>query len=245
MTRYALANHVFVCFPDEHVVFLDVRRDRYFTLRAEQTRALADLVRGWPMQRAEHAQIASSADEPATAAAVAPLVERGLLIGAERAGKDATPIQLEAPCEELSAEAYEGEPRVDALALFRFVKATLSASLALRHRRFDDVIDRAHARRRIREARTPAPRVPFNRARAHELVATFAWLRPFFYTAKDACLFEGLALSKFLASYDIHPHWVFGVQARPFAAHCWLQQDGAVLNDAVEYVSRYTPIMVV
>ena len=43
MSRYALAHHVFVCVEDEHVVFLDVRRDRYFTLRAEQTRGLRSL----------------------------------------------------------------------------------------------------------------------------------------------------------------------------------------------------------
>src|SRR5512138_1371707 len=103
MTRYALAHHVFVCFEDEHVVFLDVRRDRYFTLRAEQTRPLANLVRGWPLGHAANAPAVATTDEASGAAALAPLIERGLLTRPDQAGKDATPVEFEAPVDELSA----------------------------------------------------------------------------------------------------------------------------------------------
>jgi len=79
----------------------------------------------------------------------------------------------------------------------------------------------------------------------HHLVAAFSTLRPFFFSAKDACLFDALSLSEFLAGYGFFPRWVFGVQSRPFGAHCWLQLNGVVLNDSVDHVKRYTPIMVV
>ncbi len=250
MARYALAHHVFVCVQDEHVVFLDVRQDRYFMLEAEQARALRGFVRGWPLGSRPHAadaKFGSSNKEAADPTVVVPLVQKGLLMTETAAGKDATPIQFELPVEELSVEAYEKAPQIGAVAVFRFIKAASGASLALRLGRFDGVIDKACHRRRERELRGGSVQrdQPFDRAKAHDLVATFVSLRPFFYSAKNACLFESLALGKFLASYHIHPHWVFGVQARPFAAHCWLQQDGVVLNDTVEYVSRYTPIMVV
>lgn len=250
MSRYALAHHVFVCLQDEHVVFLDVRQDRYFTLEAAQTRALGALVRGWPMP-AHPAATAAAFAGPATGDAgpsvVLPLVKRGLLMTEAAAGKDATPIQLETPVDELAVEAYEGTPQIGVLDTLRFVRAAVAASCALRFGRFDGVIDRAAHRRRQQALRSTGREAlePFDRAQAHRLVAVFASLRPFFYSARDACLFESLALGKFLASYHIHPRWVFGVQARPFAAHCWLQHDGIVLNDTVEYVSRYTPIMVV
>jgi hypothetical protein len=52
-------------------------------------------------------------------------------------------------------------------------------------------------------------------------------------------------LLEYLAWYRIFPTWVFGVQTRPFAAHCWLQHENIVLNDTVEHVTRYTPIMTV
>jgi hypothetical protein len=244
MTRYALAHHVFVCIQDEHVVFLDVRRDRYFTLRAEQTRALESCVRGWPVRGAATGAVVGS-DSGSGSAALALLIERGLIMGADQTGKDATPIQIEPPLVELAPEACEHEPHVNVLALSRFVRATCSARLTLRYSSFDRVIDRERARR-TREVRGSAgSEVLLDRSRAHELVTLFATLRPYFFSAKHACLFETLALRKFLASYRVRPRWVFGVQARPFAAHCWLQQDGVVFNDTVEYVSRYTPIMVI
>ena len=36
---------------------------------------------------------------------------------------------------------------------------------------------------------------------------------------------------------------VFGV-TMPFAAHCWVQQGDVVLNDALDRVLRFRPIMV-
>jgi hypothetical protein len=33
--------------------------------------------------------------------------------------------------------------------------------------------------------------------------------------------------------------------AEPFGAHCWLQERDYLLNDAVERVGMYTPIMVI
>jgi hypothetical protein len=95
---------------------------------------------------------------------------------------------------------------------------------------------------RGRPRRTP---VSVTHRELAELVGAFLTLRPFFFAAKDACLFDALSLSEFLATYGVFPNWVFGVQSRPFAAHCWLQLDGLVLNDTIEHVERYTPIMVV
>src|ERR1700722_6284715 len=48
MARYGLANHVFVCSDEEYVVVLDLKQDRYFTLDAAKTAALASLLPGWP-----------------------------------------------------------------------------------------------------------------------------------------------------------------------------------------------------
>ena len=57
------------------------------------------------------------------------------------------------------------------------------------------------------------------------------------------CLFDSLALIHFLARFRVFPDWVFGVTADPFEAHCWVQTGGVVLNDTVERVSAFTPIM--
>jgi hypothetical protein len=245
MTPYALASHVFVCFQDEHVVFLDVRNDRYFALEAAQTRGLETLVDGWPVRRM---------DEPANNAGEGPslhesgviqvLTARGLLTSA-RAGKDATPVYCDSPSEEIHQDVVVEAPRIGVLALFRFLKAAFAASLALRFLPFEHVIRQAQRRRLHARKLDESGRIVFDARNARHLVAIYTWLRPWVFSAKDACLFEALALGRFLASYGIHPRWVFGVQARPFAAHCWLQQDALVLNDSIDHVGQYTPIMVI
>jgi hypothetical protein len=56
-------------------------------------------------------------------------------------------------------------------------------------------------------------------------------------------LFESLALLEFLARYNFFPQVVFGVVADPFQAHCWLQEGSTILNDDLERVGRYRPIL--
>jgi hypothetical protein len=75
-----------------------------------------------------------------------------------------------------------------------------------------------------------------------DLVRSFQVLRPIF-PRRYLCLFDSLALVNFLAGYGIHPDWIFAVREDPFTAHCWVQQGGVVLNDEVEHISLYTPIM--
>lgn len=63
-------------------------------------------------------------------------------------------------------------------------------------------------------------------------------------TAADRCLSRSIALALCLARHGCRAHVVLGVKLAPFAAHCWAQNRGEVLNDEVEEVRRYTPILV-
>jgi len=237
MPQYALANHVFVCLQGEHVVFLDVRKDRYFALEAAQTVELAALVRGWPIGGAQADGVALENPEPSTVLGL--LLEQELVTADGSSGKNATFESIPSLNGELTAEASADLPRMRAIDLYRFISAALTASFILRFRSLDRVVERVRCRNLRRSANAP----PFHAEEALQLVAQFTSLRPFFFTAKDACLFEALALSEFLSAYGLFPNWVFGVQARPFAAHCWLQQHGFVFNDTVDHVGRFTPIM--
>ncbi len=233
---------MFVCLQGEHVVFLDVRKDRYFALEAQKTAGLGAIVPGWPVNFSGDSAGAASplnADEVAQSPVVALLLENGLLSEDVRSGKDATPLAVEPASQELSAESYEGLSAAGVPAVLRFIASATIAALALRFFRMERVVRRVARRSELKRSNA----VAFDAPRAHQLVAAFASLRPFFFTAKDACLFEALALSEFLARYGIYPNWVFGVRARPFAAHCWLQQGGVVFNDTVEHVTQYAPIM--
>jgi hypothetical protein len=197
-------------------------------------------VRGWPV----HVESSTSSLRDLSDSGVLDvLAERGLLTKGKRAGKDATPIQCPAPLAEIDADDTAEAPSIGVLDALRFSRAAVTASLSLKYVPFERMLRQAQWRRM--RALTQLGASTLDRELAQRLISVFSWLRPFFFTSRDACLFEALALGRFLASHGIYPQWVFGVQARPFSAHCWLQHDGVVLNDTVEHVSQYTPIMIV
>ncbi|HEY4212037.1 MAG TPA: lasso peptide biosynthesis B2 protein [Steroidobacteraceae bacterium] len=243
MGRYSLADHVFVCVNDAHVVLLDLKQDRYWALEADQTAPLAGLVPGWPVAtpRVPEAVAVSEAqaEESAEAEEVAAALAGQGILAPDAAGKDATPVNVTRPGRELlSAHEYEPAP-IRFGTVIKFVAASLVAKVSLRLAPFERVVRRFGERKRVGIASTQ----PLDVERTRRLVETFFRLRVFAFSSRDECLFDSLALLGFLARHDVYADWVFGVQARPFAAHCWVQQGEIVFNDTVEHVSGFTPIM--
>ena len=239
MARYALAEHVFVCLNGEHLVLLDLKEDRYWALEASKTAGLDALVGGWPVKTPD-ATGCAAALSPESAEAVEVLRGRGLLTDDVSSGKDATPVTATVPLRELVSEADRATGS-GAGAWFTFFTASVSAKLVLRTLPFE----RAILRVKRRKARAGPESGQLDVQRARELVEAFAHYRLFLFSSKGECLYDSLALLEFLARYRIYPDWVFGVQTRPFAAHCWVQHGDIVFNDTVEHVAGYTPIMVV
>lgn len=64
-------------------------------------------------------------------------------------------------------------------------------------------------------------------------------------TAADRCLARSIALALCLAAKGDRARIVLGVRIAPFGAHCWAQHGDKVLNDSLEEVQRYHPILVV
>src|SRR5262249_33308461 len=124
-------------------------------------------------------------------------------------------------------DPFDRRPVITARHGVSFVIACLKARLPPRFRPIRPVVAPASARK----APLSRSRAELNLQSVREHVATYAHLRPLLFTAKDACLFDALALGNYLARYGIFATWVFGVQTGPFAAHCWLQHEGVVLND--------------
>jgi hypothetical protein len=237
MARYGLASHVFVCRDEDYVVILDVREDRYFALEAAGTAALSTLLPGWPAL----APGGDVADPQAAVEVALPLQRRGWLLEAPQCGKDATPVQLSPPWAELTTGVEAAAAPLAVRSVLAFLAASIFAKLALRFWRFERVI------RRVRQRKEAHARVaqPLDLVRARQLVDVFGRLRVFLFSSREECLHDSLALLEFLARHGLFPGWVFAVRARPFAAHCWVQQDSLVFNDTVEHVSTYAPIMVV
>ncbi len=72
--------------------------------------------------------------------------------------------------------------------------------------------------------------------------AAFEWVRPYF-PAQRACLLDSLALIDAMAVQGCAADWIFGVRLQPFGAHCWVQHRGVVLNDELEHVALFVPIL--
>lgn len=236
MAQHGLARHVFVCRDEEYIVVLDLKQDRYFALLATQTAALSLVVPGWPA-----AAPADPLPESAIAQAVAPLVRQGWLLEGGAESKDATPVRCAIPETELTGGSDLQRAKLSLRTVVAFVLASLFAKLALRFWRFDRIIRRV-AKRKARHADAASS---FDLERARQLMRAFEDLRAFLFSNKEECLHDSLSVLEFLARHQLFPSWVFAVRARPFAAHCWVQHNGIVLNDTVEHVSSYVPIMVV
>lgn len=80
----------------------------------------------------------------------------------------------------------------------------------------------------------------------HDLVARRAvlfdrWLP--WAPGQGLCLYRAYVLRRFLRSGGMDADWVFGVRTWPFSAHCWLQSGDLLLDDDLDRVGLYTPIM--
>lgn len=62
---------------------------------------------------------------------------------------------------------------------------------------------------------------------------------------RPVCLLDSMAMLDFLADRGHRPALVFGVTRQPFKAHCWLQDGAVALNDHLDHVVGYSPILAV
>lgn len=238
MESYFLAPHVYTCVTDDHVVLLDLRRSKYIGVSRDQMQAVAAKVKGWPLPPPADAP---PAPNPRADAIFAKMLAGGMLTTDPAVGKDATPLALERAADPLVEDDLEVQPAVTFRHIVRFLRASLIAALEMKWRAMDRIIATANSRKRRKQAAASA----MDLEAARRAVGAFIRLRPLLFGAQDACLYDSLALVRYLSYYRIFPNCVIGVQTAPFAAHCWVQEGAVVFNDAPEYVRRYTPILAV
>jgi transglutaminase superfamily protein len=217
-------------------VMLDLKRDKYLAVTSPET--LSAWVAGWPVA-ANHAPD-GSADRPATAPALlSTLIRDGLLTTNPDRGKPAQPATMPKPSSALVEFEFGRHPRasiVRAIAVGRAWRKARSAFGRLPMQRLVERVQERKARASVRSWDVQA---------AQDLVRQFLWLRSLYYSSRDACLFDSLVLLELLSRNEIFPTWVFGVQAAPFAAHCWIQDHGVVWNDTPEHAATFTPVLCV
>jgi len=239
MQPYFLASHVYPCVSGQHVILMDLERDKYVAVMPAQR--LARWVRGWPVGEAPVTDPSGGADGSADAL-VSQLLAHGMLVTDPHLGKPAVPVTTPRPQRSLVEFDLDARPKTNAVQLWRFGGSCLQAQLSLKLRPIQSIVEVIRARKVRRGAGGPPDADP---VRLRALVTSFARLRPLFYTLRSACLLDSLTLLHFLGTEDIHPDWVFGVKTDPFDAHCWVQHGEVLLNDIPDRVRQYSPILVV
>jgi len=239
MQPYLLAPHVYPCVSGQHVVLMDLERDKYVAVAPADR--LAAWVRGWPI-RSMHAPDSPDDDDAGARTLVSQMLAHGMLVSDPHVGKPAVPVSSVRAARTLVEFDLEDRPRTEAVLLWRFGRSYLQAQLSLKLRPIQAIVETVR-NRRTAHTRPGLGDVDLVRLRA--LVGTFTRLRPLFYTLRSACLLDSLTLVHFLGAEGIHPDWVFGVKTDPFDAHCWVQHGEVVLNDAPDRVRQYSPILIV
>lgn len=133
------------------------------------------------------------------------------------------------PAGDPSLPALRRMPGRDGKGLWSFWRAALWARNVIKRR----ALDRATAL--LQGAENVAA------ADARELVARFQRWRPL-YPRAASCLFDSLALGRFLWSAGVRSNLVYAVRGGPFSAHAWLEIGGVIINDDPEYCAGFTPM---
>ncbi len=89
----------------------------------------------------------------------------------------------------------------------------------------------------------PAPSTTRDRNRLAQIATTFDSVTRIF-GREGNCLPRSLALWRVLRRHRHKAQIVLGVKDLPFAAHCWVQSDDLLLNDRLETIQPFTPVLV-
>ena len=90
----------------------------------------------------------------------------------------------------------------------------------------------------------PGSTTPSSSAELARRVALFRAVLPWL-PWPGACLFRAFFLLSWLRRGGCAALWVFGVRTWPFEAHCWLQIEDVALDDHVDRLRRFHPILAI
>lgn len=232
MKKYFLSSHVHICLADEHIVFLDLKDDKYFYLPPEVAKYNKPLIDRRaiyvPIHIAEE-QLKDTIDD---------LVRAGVFVP-DYSAAEPPDVWLPAPEQEFSEAILDGRPTINWHWSLIFFKAFLLAIIGIKIRGIHGIT------KHLSSFNTKNNGSVVDVERLEKAVSYFRYIRVVFYTAHKECFFDCIVMMYFLRMIGFRANWVFGVTMKPFTAHCWVQLDDIVLSDYVEKVFPFHAIMVV
>lgn len=226
--RYRIADGIGFCRFEGRTIVLDITADRYWQLSEDAGRILETVGAGMTDGIDEHALarlVTLGFVAPAGEGSVAMTESPGAAIGAS------LPHPSTSALERASQQAHTGWTTACEVAML-----AIAARVALRRLALKIILDRLAARRR---RTTPSPPT----TNLEQLAQRFARCRRL-VPLRPLCLPDSIAFLWFAMRRGHAPRLVFGVEAFPFTAHCWVQDGDVILTDALDHAGRFKPIMV-
>jgi len=234
MFEYKLGPHIHHCHLDEGLVILDIRTQKYLALPPDYRRA-------FHLSTNRTSDGYTESDCQPDGDALKSLLEAKILVPPGAAGRPAVPANLQATASMMDTAFTGGRPIIRPGDTLIFLRAALMSAYKLKWTNLEHVLDG------IKESKSllSKNRVEFTTDGARVLFEAFRWHRLWTYSAAGQCLFDSLALTLFLQRKRLPATFVMGVRSKPFSAHAWVQWKGTVVNDNLEHVQRYTPILAI
>ena len=245
MNAYYLSKHVHFCDFGDRVVFLDLKADEYSFLNGSAAKAFQSLsmppMAPSPGLGPQLVRQATDCGHNDLADALSDVISAGILTQDARLGRPIAPDPISPATSTLIDVEDEDMPgRLRPHHITAFFASTATAAARLRWGKIEKTVDAI----RSRKAKHKSGRSAFDAEKCRDLVGCYMKMRMLF-PKNYLCIFDSLALVEFLARYNVWPNWIFGVQLDPWYAHSWVQHDGMVLNDDLERVQVYEPILAV
>jgi Transglutaminase-like superfamily len=227
--------HAYVHEFDDGVIILDLRNDTYVGVDARHLSDLRTRIGNWP-DSGRSSREAECHDISTSESLIAELLTRGILT-TSRTPTPPTPATT--PTTALTVASFGvARTRIPLGHAVQFAIAFVVVALRLRRNGLASLVDWL---RRHQSSIQPGHSVTHDFIVAR--LGSFLWLRTWCYTAQRRCLLDSLVLSVYLTRGMVPCTFVIGVATKPFVAHAWVQIAGSVLNDTVEHVQEFGPIL--
>lgn len=216
---FALRSGVSFCEVGDRLLFLDVPADRYFCLSESAEREFQLLLKTGAL---------------ISDGAVVRMLQTGMLVEVEG---ESLPLPCRAPLAPSDSLLDLQLPKPRASMQLGALQGLMAARLSVRLQPLQRVLEQLPVRK-ARVRLNQADRADVMR----EVAAAFDWTRTMM-RSHDQCLPRSLAVAQRLASLGVEADFVMGVSLNPFAAHSWVQCGASLVNDRVDAVRHFTPIL--
>ncbi len=230
-----LSVHAYIREFDGGAIILDLSNDTYMGVDVQYLSDLRTRIGNWPDSGRSNRETVRH-DISSSESLIAELLSRGILTTSR------TPTQPTPATDPSTALTIESSGlarrRIPIIHVVQFAVALLVVALCLRR---NDLVFLVDWLRRHQSSMQPGHSVSNDDIVAR--LGSFLWLRTWCYTAQRRCLLDSLVLSVYLTKGMVPCTFVIGVATKPFVAHAWVQIEGSVLNDTVEHVQEFSPIL--